>query len=169
MRCVLLETAAAGVVGCGLTQSIQRLRSGLEFTSQFSVGPTQSLVQWVVKLNPQEREADRFSASSVEVKNVKRFVLMSSVALRPEHRTLALHKIFQTHYITAFNQMKQMQLMSDFPWQFRTDVVSFQPRCGPGVDSASNRNEYQESSWGVKGGRRVRLRASPPSVSRLSR
>jgi hypothetical protein len=26
----------------------------------------------------------------------------------------------------------------------------------PGVDSASNRNEYQESSWGVKGGRRVR-------------
>jgi hypothetical protein len=27
----------------------------------------------------------------------------------------------------------------------------------PGVDSASNRNEYQESSWGVKGGRRVRL------------
>jgi hypothetical protein len=28
---------------------------------------------------------------------------------------------------------------------------------GPGVDSASNRNEYQESSWGVKGGRRVSL------------
>jgi hypothetical protein len=24
---------------------------------------------------------------------------------------------------------------------------------GPGVDSASKRNEYQESSWGVKGGR----------------
>jgi hypothetical protein len=33
--------------------------------------------------------------------------------------------------------------------------------------STSNRNEYQESSWGVKGGRRVRL-TSPPSVSRLS-
>jgi hypothetical protein len=28
---------------------------------------------------------------------------------------------------------------------------SFQPLCGPGVDSASNRNKYQESSWGVKG------------------
>jgi hypothetical protein len=28
---------------------------------------------------------------------------------------------------------------------------------GPGVDSASNRNEYQESSCGVKGGQRVRL------------
>jgi hypothetical protein len=25
---------------------------------------------------------------------------------------------------------------------------SFQPHYGPGVDSASNRNEYQESSWG---------------------
>jgi hypothetical protein len=33
------------------------------------------------------------------------------------------------------------------------------PHCtknGPWVDSASNRNEYQESSWGVKGGRPAR-------------
>jgi hypothetical protein len=37
-----------------------------------------------------------------------------------------------------------------------------------GSTSASNRNEHQVSSWGAKGGRRVRL-TLPPSVSRLSR
>jgi hypothetical protein len=39
---------------------------------------------------------------------------------------------------------------------------------GPGVESASNRNEYQESSWGVKGGRGVRLTTLPSSVGRSS-
>jgi hypothetical protein len=40
---------------------------------------------------------------------------------------------------------------------------------GPGVDSASNRNEYQESSLGVKGVRNVGLTILLLSVSRLSR
>jgi hypothetical protein len=34
---------------------------------------------------------------------------------------------------------------------------------------ASNRNEYQEYSWGVKGGRLVRLTTLPTSESRLFR
>jgi hypothetical protein len=34
---------------------------------------------------------------------------------------------------------------------------SFQPHYGPGFDSVSNRNEYQEDSWGVKRGRHIRL------------
>jgi hypothetical protein len=48
-------------------------------------------------------------------------------------------------------------------------TYSFQLHYGHGVDSASSRNEYQESSWGIKCGRRVRLTTLQPSVSRFSR
>jgi len=33
---------------------------------------------------------------------------------------------------------------------FFIDIKSFRPHYGPGVDSASNRNEYQEYFLGVK-------------------
>ena len=40
---------------------------------------------------------------------------------------------------------------------FFIDIKSFRSHYGPGVNSASNRNEYQEYFLGVKGGRCVRL------------
>jgi hypothetical protein len=44
---------------------------------------------------------------------------------------------------------------------------------GPGVYSASDRNEYQKQknnvSWGIECGRCIRLRILPPPVSKLSR
>jgi hypothetical protein len=44
-------------------------------------------------------------------------------------------------------------------WQF------FRPHCGPGVDSASNRNEYQEYFLGGKGSQCVGLTTLPPSCA----
>ena len=51
-------------------------------------------------------------------------------------------------------------------WNFSL-IQSFRPHYGPGVDSASNRNEYQEYflGGGVKGGRCVGLVALPPSCA----
>jgi len=40
------------------------------------------------------------------------------------------------------------------------------PHYGTGVDSASNRNEYQEYFLGFKGGRFVGLSTLPPSCAR---
>ena len=48
---------------------------------------------------------------------------------------------------------------------FFIDIKSFRPHYGPGVDSASNRNEYQEYFLGGKGGQCVRLTTLPPSCA----
>jgi hypothetical protein len=48
-------------------------------------------------------------------------------------------------------------------------IFQFKRQYGPGVDSTSNKNEYQQSSWWIKDGRRVRLTTLPLSMSQLSR
>ena len=48
---------------------------------------------------------------------------------------------------------------------FFIDINSFRSHYGPGVDSSSNRNEYQEYFLGGKGGRCVRLATLPPSCA----
>jgi len=47
-------------------------------------------------------------------------------------------------------------------WNFSL-TQTFRPHCGPGVDSASNRNEYQEYFLGGRSGRWVGLTTLPPS------
>jgi len=48
---------------------------------------------------------------------------------------------------------------------FFIDINSFRSHYDPGVDSASNRNEYQEYFLGGKGGQCVRLTTLPPSCA----
>jgi hypothetical protein len=69
------------------------------------------------------------------------------------------------HYATSRKVAGSSPDVVDF-FQF---TKSFQPHYGPGVDSVSNRNEYQEDSWGVRRGQRARLTTSLLPVSRLSR
>ena len=49
--------------------------------------------------------------------------------------------------------------------EFFIEIKSFRSHYGPGVDSASNRNEYQEHLLGGKGSRCVRLTTLPPSCA----
>jgi hypothetical protein len=50
-----------------------------------------------------------------------------------------------THYATSRNVTGSIP---DEVIGFFNVTYSFQPYYGPRVDSAANRNEYQESSWG---------------------
>jgi len=49
--------------------------------------------------------------------------------------------------------------------EFLIDIKSFRSHYSPGVDSFSNRNEYQEHFLGGKDGRCVRLTTLPPSCT----
>jgi len=54
----------------------------------------------------------------------------------------------------------------DSPWcNWNFSLTSFRPHYGPGVDSTSNRHEYQEYFLGGKGGRCVGLTNLPPSCA----
>jgi hypothetical protein len=89
------------------------------------------------------------------------------------YETVTTNKQFSTwqcswlsHYATS---RKVAGSIPDKVTGFFQFTYSFQLHYGPGVDSESNRNEYQEYSLGVKGGWHVRLTTLLPSVSRLSR
>jgi len=51
-------------------------------------------------------------------------------------------KPFLTNYLYITSQLVSLE--------FSIDIKSFRSHYGPGVDSASNRNEYQEHFLGVK-------------------
>jgi len=53
--------------------------------------------------------------------------------------------------------------------EFFIDIKSFRSHYGPGVDSVSNRNEYQEHFLGGKGGRCVRLTTLPPTCAGVTK
>ena len=48
---------------------------------------------------------------------------------------------------------------------FFINIKSFRSHYGPGVDTASNRNEYREYFLGGKGGRYLKLTTLPPSCA----
>jgi hypothetical protein len=50
-----------------------------------------------------------------------------------------------------------------FHWNF--SLTAFWPHSGPGVDSATNRSEYQEHFLGGRGGRCIGLSNLPPSCA----
>jgi hypothetical protein len=69
----------------------------------------------------------------------------------------------------TMQQAGRSRLRVSMRWIFFSIYLIFQPHYGSGDDSPCNRKEYQETSWKIKSGRRVRLTTLPPSVSRLSK
>ena len=69
----------------------------------------------------------------------------------PLRRKSSWHSVSLEGQLSAVAQigrsLVRTQLVS---LEFFIDIKSFRSHCGPGVDSASNRNEYQEHFLGVK-------------------
>ena len=68
--------------------------------------------------------------------------------------------LFKPAALQIGRSMVRFQMVSI---EYFIDIKSFRSHYGPGVDSASNRNEYQEYFLGGKSGRCVRLTTLPPS------
>jgi len=67
--------------------------------------------------------------------------------------------------LTSFSLCRRSLVRSQLvSLEFFIDIKSFRSHYSPGVDSASNRNEYQEHFLGGKGGLCVRL-ILPPSCA----
>jgi hypothetical protein len=87
-------------------------------------------------------------------------------------RNITRH-LFKFHFNTILSAMSTYPKWSMLKVERRWDLwifqltLSFLPHYDPEVDSAYNRMSTKKIFLGVKGGRRVRLKTSPLSVSRL--
>ena len=73
---------------------------------------------------------------------------------------------FVVVYINVLHCATSWKVAGSIPgvnWNF--SLTSFRPHCGPGIDSASSRNEYQEYFLVGKGGGCLRLTTLPPSCA----
>jgi hypothetical protein len=102
-------------------------------------------------------------------------ILETSVPMREIYSLILRRGLFQPHgahgSVVGWGTMLQAGKSRDrVPMRWiLSNLPNPSSHYGPGVYSASNKNEYQESSWGVKGGLRVVLTTLPTSMRRLSR
>jgi hypothetical protein len=71
--------------------------------------------------------------------------MISTTYIRPIWTTTIVARLFLVHNHYAISRNVAGSIPDVIG--FLIDLI-FQPHYGPGIDSASNRNEYQESSWG---------------------
>jgi hypothetical protein len=75
---------------------------------------------------------------------------------------------FKTPSLIYHMKLSAIQLIYSLQFTISAFCNTFQPDYGLRVDLASNKNEYQECSWGVKCSRHLRLTTSLSSVSQMS-